>query len=220
MIIYQNKNTSRLKKWQIGVLELSSFSFTQPKKEGSVAKKLRVKNARKGIDLNKKHLDVKKLFRKHCLKMCYANNCDPEDVLQEVYKGILIRNKGKCPYDEKKSAFSTYVVMVSRCVTINYINKARKRTQREVFGKEDSAEEVYTLNIPKETVEREINERILLSELRGLLKEELVGVYDDLLEGHKVSHISRRWKMDTRKVNKYIKDIRKTLEPFTKGSRC
>ena len=220
MIIYQIKNTSRLKKWQIGVLELSSFSFTQPKKEERKPKRLIVKNARKGIDLNEKHLEVKKLFRKHCLKMCYDNNCDPEDVLQEVYKGILIRNKGKCPFDEKKSAFSTYVVMVSRCVTINYINKAKKKSQREVFGKEKSAEEVYTLNIPKETVEREINERILLSELRGFLREELVDIYDDLLDGHKISHISRRRKMDTRKVNKYIKDIRKTLEPFTKGSQC
>jgi DNA-directed RNA polymerase specialized sigma24 family protein len=221
MIIYQIKNTSRLKKWQIGVLELSTFSFTQPKKkEGRKPKKLKVKNARKGIDLTKKHLEVKKLFRKHCLNLCYINNCDPEDVLQEVYKGILIRNKGKCPYDEKKSAFSTYVVMVSRCVTINYINKARKRAQREIFGKEKSAEDVYTLNIPKDVVEGEINERILLSELRGLLKEELVDIYDDLLDGHKISHISRRRKMDTRKVNKYIKDIRKTLEPYTKGSRC
>ena len=73
--------------------------------------------------------------------MCYDNNCDPEDVLQEVYKGILIRNRGKCPFDAQKSAFSTYVVMVSKCVTINYINKAKKKAQREVFGKEDSAEE-------------------------------------------------------------------------------
>ena len=67
--------------------------------------------------------------------MCYDNHCDPDDVLQEVYKGILIRNKGKCPFDEKKSAFSTYVVMVSRCVTINYINKAKKKHKERYLGK-------------------------------------------------------------------------------------
>ena len=222
MVIYQIKNTKHLKKWQIGVLELSTFEFTPPKKERvkKGPKRLIVKNACKGIDLNQKHLEVKKLFRKHCLKMCYDNNCDPEDVLQEVYKGILIRNRGKCPFDAQKSAFSTYVVMVSKCVTINYINKAKKKAQREVFGKEDSAEEVYTFNQPKERFEKEVSGRILLRELRNLLKKELVDIYDDLLEGHKISHISKRRKLDTRKVNKYIKDIRKTLEPYTKEVPC
>ena len=110
--------------------------------------------------------------------------------------------------------------MVSKCVTINYINKAKKKSQREIFGKEDSAEEVYTFNQPKEKFEKEITGRILLSELRGLLKEELIEIYDDLLEGHKISHISRRRKLDTRKVNKYIKEIRKTLEPYTRGAVC
>ena len=99
MVIYQIKNTKHLKKWQIGVLELSTFDFIQPKKERVKKNKKRflVKNACKGIDLNQKHLEVKKLFRKHCLKMCYDNHCDPDDVLQEVYKGILIRNKGNAP---------------------------------------------------------------------------------------------------------------------------
>lgn len=227
MVIYQIKENKHLKKWQIGVLELSSLSFTAPKKaierkktRKSVAKNLIVKNLTKGIDLNEKHLEVKKLFRKHCLKMCYDNNCDPDDVLQEVYKGILIRNKGKCPFDAQKSAFSTYVVMVSKCVTINYINKAKKKNQREVIGNKDSAEEIYLKGQSDSSFEKEVDGKILFSELRTLLKKELVSIYDDLLAGHKISHISRRRKLDTRKVNKYIKEIRKTLEPYTRLSLC
>ena len=65
MVIYQIKNTKHLKKWQIGVLELSTFEFISPKKERVKKKKPKrflVKNASTGIDLNQKHLEVKKLL--------------------------------------------------------------------------------------------------------------------------------------------------------------
>jgi hypothetical protein len=226
---YQNTPNLKIKKWHIGVIALASLSFTQPEpkekrtseiklpKESEKALKVRnLELAKKGIDLNKRHLEVKKLFLKHCAKMCLDNRCDPEDVLQEVYKGILIRNNGKCPFDEAKAAFSTYIVMVSRCVTINYINKIKKKTEGEVYGNETTIEqEDYMIGGSENS---SVEDELYFSELRALLKEELTPIYDDLLAGFKVSHISRRRSLDTRKVNKYIEDIRKTLEPYVRES--
>ena len=143
--------------------------------------------------------------------MCLDNGCDPEDVLQEVYKGIIIRNSGKCPFDESKSAFSTYVVMVSKCVTINHVNKIRKKTDGEVYGKEDSIEnEDHNIGGFEEPSAEEL---MYFSQLRDLLQKEQAEIYDDLLEGYKISHISLRRSIDSRKVNKYISEIRKILIP-------
>ena len=218
MLTYTNVEHLKLKKWQI-VVALSSFSFKQPSRTKktlkavsersgvSVARKRRAK----GIDLSQRHNEVKKIFLKHCSKMCLDNGCDPEDVLQEVYKGIIIRNSGKCPFDESKSAFSTYVVMVSKCVTINHVNKIRKKTDGEVYGKEDSIEnEDHNIGGFEEPSAEEL---MYFSQLRDLLQKEQAEIYDDLLEGYKISHISLRRSIDSRKVNKYISEIRKILIP-------
>ena len=167
------KQPSRTKKTLKAVSERSGVS---------VARKRRAK----GIDLSQRHNEVKKIFLKHCSKMCLDNGCDPEDVLQEVYKGIIIRNSG-C-LDESKSAFSTYVVMVSKCVTINHVNKIRKKTDGEVYGKEDSIEnEDHNIGGFEEPSAEEL---MYFSQLRDLLQKEQAEIYDDLLEGYKISHIS------------------------------
>ena len=195
-LTYQNER----KKWQVGVLSLSELTFKL---------KDRVKL---GIDLEKKHEEVRKLFLKHCSKMCHDNYCDVEDVLQEVYKGILIRNKGKCPFNPKKSAFSTYIVMVAKCVTINYVNKKSKKSERETYGKSDSIEcESFARNTQEKGTQEE---SLFLREVRSLLKGEALMVFDDLMSGHKISQISIRRKIDSRKVNKTIEEIRRTLHPF------
>lgn len=220
MLTYTNVEHLKLKKWQIGVIALSSFSFIQPKRSRESLKAVSErsgvvvtrKRATRGIDLSQRHNEVKKIFLKHCSKMCLDNGCDPEDVLQEVYKGIIIRNSGKCPFDESKSAFSTYVVMVSKCVTINYINKIGKKTCGEVYGKEDTIEnEDHNIGGCEESSAEDV---MYFSQLRDLLKKEQAEIYDDLLDGYKISHISRRRSIDSRKVNKYISEIRKILQPY------
>lgn len=49
-----------------------------------------------------------------------------EDVLQEVYKGLLVRNRGKCPFDPAKSSFGHYVWMVAECVIRNHHRYAQR----------------------------------------------------------------------------------------------
>ena len=56
---------------------------------------------------------------------------DPEDFLQEVYRGLITRNNGTCPWDKSKSSFGHYVHIVMRCILSNYLRKDRRRTSVE-----------------------------------------------------------------------------------------
>jgi hypothetical protein len=73
-----------------------------------------------GIDLVHRADEVRKLLFAGFGRRIYAYGYDPEDVLQEVYKGLLIRNRGKCPWDATKSSFGHYVYMVCNCILSNY----------------------------------------------------------------------------------------------------
>jgi len=59
---------------------------------------------------------------------------DPEDVLQEVFRGLLARNQGTCPFDPRKSSFGHYVYMVCSCVLSNYHRKQNRVRQFEQCG--------------------------------------------------------------------------------------
>ena len=84
-----------------------------------------------GVDLVNRSHEVRKLlfagFRGHML----AKGYDPEEVLQEIYKGLLTRNNGTCPWDEQKSTFGYYVTMVCRCVLTNYHRKMTKKQDHQ-----------------------------------------------------------------------------------------
>ena len=100
-------------KWQEGIPTI--FSLT-PKRKSL------------GIDVGKHKEDIKKLFYKRQGVNLMKTGVDTEEVLQEVYKGLLIRNRGSCPYDPDKSALSTYIVMVVDCITMNFMNKFNEQT--------------------------------------------------------------------------------------------
>lgn len=87
-----------------------------------------------GIDLVKRGHEVKKLLHAGFGMYMTRKGYDPDDVLQEVYKGIIARNHGRCPWDGDKSSFGHYVHMVCACVLSNYARKARRREQFERIG--------------------------------------------------------------------------------------
>ena len=62
---------------------------------------------------------------------------DPEDVLQEVYKGLLARNEGSCRFDPRKSSFGHYVHMVCGCILANYHRKYSRIAMSEQVGMPD-----------------------------------------------------------------------------------
>jgi len=84
-----------------------------------------------GIDLEKRGLEVRKLFYAAFARGLVKDGYDPEEALQEVYRGLLARNKGTCPFNVEKSSFGHYVHIVARCVLANYIRKEKRRTMHE-----------------------------------------------------------------------------------------
>ena len=87
-----------------------------------------------GIDLSKRAIEVRKIFFAGFARKIGQMGYDPEDVLQEVYHGILVRNKGKCPFDVNKSSFAHYVHMVVGCLLSNYRRRYSRLERNEQFG--------------------------------------------------------------------------------------
>lgn len=87
-----------------------------------------------GIDLAARGHEVRKLLFAGFGARIMRSGYDPDEVLQEVYRGILARNRGKCPFDVKKSSFGHYVHMVAECVLLNYHRRESRRHQVEQVG--------------------------------------------------------------------------------------
>lgn len=85
-----------------------------------------------GIDLGARGHEVRKLFYAGGFTpVLLREGIDPDEFLQEVYRGLLARNRGTCPWDHKKSSFGHYVHIVIRCVLSNYLRRERLRDSRE-----------------------------------------------------------------------------------------
>jgi len=91
-------------------------------------------NAPYGIDLEQRGDEVAKLLFAGFHNWIFGCHYDPQDVLQEVYKGILIRNRGTCPFDADKASFGHYVHRVCQCVLSNYHRKQSKKNKIETTG--------------------------------------------------------------------------------------
>ena len=87
-----------------------------------------------GIDLENRSHEVAKLFYAGFARRVFRSGYDPEDVLQDVYRGLLARNMGTCPWDIKKSSFGHYVHMVIGCILANYHRREIRRTSHEQVG--------------------------------------------------------------------------------------
>ena len=96
-----------------------------------------------GIDLGEKSArrdtafkadEVRKLLWRGFAGKMLSQGYDPEDVLQEVYRGLLVRNKGKCPWDARKSTFGHYVYLVIGCVLTNYHRKQVRRVDKDAVS--------------------------------------------------------------------------------------
>jgi hypothetical protein len=95
---------------------------------------VRTESVKLGIDLEARGHEVRKI-----LYACFGQRIgrlgfDPEEVLQEVYRGLLARNNGKCPWDVRKSSFGHYVHMVTECILRNYARKQRRISKHEQVG--------------------------------------------------------------------------------------
>ena len=195
-------SSSPLKLWQVGLPCITQFSFDQPKERSGL-----------GIDIAKYSEDIRLIFYKRQASSITKEGLDPEEVLQEVYKGILIRNQGTCPYDPSKSAFSTYVVMVMNCIVMNIINKHRKDSSRFQLGVEDDVSSGYTHSMSLSYTE-DPSDEMVMEEVRSRFRGDALKVYDALMGGLKMSHIARSFGWETRKVQGVVKEIRQQVATY------
>ena len=98
---------------------------------------LKVQNSPLGINLEARGHEVRKLLWAGFGGKMLAGGHDPEDVYQEVMRGLVARNAGKCPWDETKSSFGHYVHLVINGVLINYHKKQQQVKGPEVVGWRD-----------------------------------------------------------------------------------
>lgn len=109
----------------------------EPKTKTSRVPRTDAPSVVRGIDLAKRGREVRKLFYAGFGRRVARYGYDPEEVLQEVYKGLLVRNQGKCPFDPAKSSFGHYVHMVCGCIVSNYRRRYARLEQNEQFGVEN-----------------------------------------------------------------------------------
>lgn len=87
-----------------------------------------------GIDLTRRAHEVRKLLFAGYGKRIFASGYDPDDVLQEVYRKLLVANQGKSPWDPSKSSFGHYVHMVCGSALSNFHRKQKRIKEMEQIG--------------------------------------------------------------------------------------
>lgn len=87
-----------------------------------------------GIDVAEKAEDIARIFYSHFGSAASAYGYSLPDLLQDVYRAILVRNNGKCPFDSNKGTFGHYVWRVCVCVFRNHHKREQRRRGRETVG--------------------------------------------------------------------------------------
>ena len=108
-----------------------SFTLELDRLEGTVGIDLGELSKRGGSKF--KADEVRRLLWRGFAGKMLSQGYDPEDVVQEVYRGLLVRNNGKCPWDARKSTFGHYVHMVISCVLTNYHRKQVRRIDKDAM---------------------------------------------------------------------------------------
>jgi DNA-directed RNA polymerase specialized sigma24 family protein len=88
----------------------------------------------RGVDLAGRHREVAKLLYKGFGAQIYAHGYDFDDVLQEVFRKLVVSNQGSNPWDPTKSSFGHFVHMVCRSALYNLYRKDKKRREHERLG--------------------------------------------------------------------------------------
>jgi len=97
-----------------------------------------------GIDLAVRGHEVRKLLFKGFSSWMFSAGHDPEEVYQEVCKGILIRNKGKGAFNPARSSFGHYVHQVCGCILSNWHRRESRRRSHEQVGIKELKNNTWT----------------------------------------------------------------------------
>lgn len=88
----------------------------------------------RGIDLGERGHEVARLLWSGFSGWILGQGYDFDDVLQEVYRKILVSNRGKSPWDPDKSTFGHYVHLICRSALSNFHRKVSRIRSQEQIG--------------------------------------------------------------------------------------
>jgi DNA-directed RNA polymerase specialized sigma24 family protein len=94
-----------------------------------------------GIDLARYHRDVRRLVLARW-KGNAARLLDPEDLVQEVYRRILRRNRLACAWDPSRGSLGHYVHQLAGCAIADMLKPVKRRARAEVHGDPERWDEV------------------------------------------------------------------------------
>ena len=63
-----------------------------------------------------------------------CNELDPDDLLQEILIGVLVRQRGRGAFDRRRASLSSYVHLVTYSVTANQLDKHWRRNRRDAMA--------------------------------------------------------------------------------------
>ena len=156
--------------------------------------------------------EVRKIFYAKFAPSLPRADLDPEEVLAEVYLGIVVRNKGACPYDPNGgSSFGHYVYMVTNCVVRNCVRKVRRRNDHEVHIPDGEDGEDFIQTQGKECADRSLrNTRHDLSVALGArFSPEVASKVLSLLGGGmNITEISREIGIPTSRISRAVREVR------------
>lgn len=119
---------------EVKVYTSSGLTVQTRKNTTLVQKALKGTPGNLGIDLIGRADEVASLLFAGFGHWINSAGYDPEDVLQQVYLGLVTRNRGKCPWDASKSSFGHYVHMVCQGVLSNFHRKQKRIREMEQTG--------------------------------------------------------------------------------------
>lgn len=171
---------------------------------------LGAKSNRKGVTY--KADEVRKLLFAGFAGKLKAGGYDPEDVLQEVYRGLLVRNNGKCPFEEGKGTFGHYVHMVIHGVLTNYHRKQTRRKESPMDFDQDEGDFGQWGHVEMGYGTSGQDDRLKI-ELREFLKGTKDGVraqrvLDLVSQGYRRKEIVARTGMSESEVSKALSALR------------
>lgn len=168
-----------------------------------------------GIDLRRRSGEVAKLLFAGYGRRIYSLGYDPDDILQEVYKGLLIRNQGTCPWDARKSSFGHYVHMVCGCILSNYHRReSRRRAMEQVSLTGVDMDSITTLDTTI-MVNKDFTD-FLVDKVSAKDSRQLVlQVMPLIIEGHGRQDIAAALNISMNHVAKATKIIKATMSEWT-----
>lgn len=179
----------------------------------------------RGIDLSKRGDEVRKLFYAAFARGLVKDGFDPEDALQEVYKGLLARNRGKCPFDAKKSSFGHYVHIVTRCVLANYVRKEKKRATHEVAGERvsnDGESREWEIPVPATQEDSLRGLDYLVKRIASVFPSDQKNCYLQavslLAQGYSRREAASQAQVDYKQLNAVLETIRSGFSPCVEPS--